>query len=295
MKNKHKRCRSARVGTLILLYFLLALVTLAVIVPFYLIFISSIKHNYEILSSTFYWWPKYGISFEGYKKVVSANSELSLYIGTSIPLSFWNTVWQSVIPTLVGIFVSGASGYAVAKLKFPCRGAIFSLLIATMMIPGTITLVSSYLLFDTVGWTNGPLPLIVPGLFGSAGNVFFMRQYFSGLPDELTEAAKLDGLSNFGTYVRIAMPLSVPVFVSLSLLSFIGHYNAYLNPLIYLGDNTKYYTLQITLKNMMSLYKNQWDVILSTCIVSILPLLVLYLFTQKFFIKGISMSSGLKG
>ena len=122
-----------------------------------------------------------------------------------------------------------------------------------------------------------------------------MRQYFSGLPDELTEAAKLDGLSNFGTYVRIAMPLSVPVFVSLSLLSFIGHYNAYLNPLIYLGDNTKYYTLQITLKNMMSLYKNQWDVILSTCIVSILPLLVLYLFTQKFFIKGISMSSGLKG
>lgn len=124
-----------------------------------------------------------------------------------------------------------------------------------MMIPGTITLVSSYLLFDTIGWTNGPLPLIIPGLFGSAGNVFFMRQYFTGLPDELTEAAKLDGLSNFGTFVRIAMPLSVPVFVSLSLLSFISHYNAYLNPLIYLGDNAKYYTLQIMLKSLMSLYK----------------------------------------
>lgn len=151
-----------------------------------------------------------------------------------------------------------------------------------MMIPGTITLVSSYLLFDTIGWTNGPLPLIIPGLFGSAGNVFFMRQYFTGLPDELTEAAKLDGLSNFGTFVRIAMPLSVPVFVSLSLLSFISHYNAYLNPLIYLGDNAKYYTLQIMLKSLMSLYKNQWDVILATCIVSIVPLLVLYLSRRNF-------------
>ena len=295
MENNNSRYKAARAATAVLLYFLLALVTLAVVVPFYLIFISSIKHNYELLSSTFTWWPKYGISFDGYKTVISADSEIAMFIGSSIPLSFWNTIWQSIIPTLAGIFVSGASGYAISKLKFPCRGAIFSFLIATMMIPGTITLVSSYLLFDTIGWTNGPLPLIIPGLFGSAGNVFFMRQYFTGLPDELTEAAKLDGLSNFGTFVRIAMPLSVPVFVSLSLLSFISHYNAYLNPLIYLGDNAKYYTLQIMLKSLMSLYKNQWDVILATCIVSIVPLLVLYLFTQKFFIKGISMSSGLKG
>lgn len=295
MNKKDIAYKTERIAAIATMYVLLILIALVVVVPFYLIFVSSIKNNYEILSSTFTWWPKYGVSFEGYKAVIAADSELSMFLGCSIPLSFWNTIWQSVVPTFVGIFVSGASGYAISKLKFPCRNLIFSFLIATMMIPGTITLVSSYLLFDTIGWTNGPLPLVIPGLFGSAGNVFFMRQYFSGLPDELIEAAKLDGLSNFNTFVRIAMPLSVPVFVSLSLLSFIGHYNAYLNPLIYLGDNAKYFTLQIMLKSLMGLYKNQWNIILAMCIVSIVPLLVLYLFTQNFFIKGISMSSGLKG
>lgn len=275
-------------------YIILILFALIVLVPFYLILISSVKSNSEILSPTFTWWPEI-FTLEGYSEVLSSGGEVKLLLECNILGAFFNTLWQSLIPTVVGVFVSGLSGYAIAKLKFPCRGAIFSFLIATMMIPSTITMVSSYMLYDTIGWTNGPLPLIIPGLFGTASNVFFMRQYFEGIPDELLDAAKIDGLNNFTTYIMIALPVSVPVFISLSLLTFISHYNAYLSPLLYLGDNSRFYTLQIMLKSLMSLYKNDWNIILSACIVSILPLLLLYLFTQNFFIRGISISSGLKG
>lgn len=292
-QNKNRRGVGYYVG-MGLIYFILIVLALIVLVPFYLILISSVKTNSEILEPTFTWWPEV-FSFEGYKEVLSSGGEVQMLLNCNILGAFWNTLWQSIIPTLVGIFVSGMSGYAIAKLKFPLKKPIFTLLIATMMIPGTITMVSSYMLYDTIGWTNGPLPLIIPGLFGGASNVFFMRQYFEGIPEELTDAAKIDGLNNFGTFVLIAIPVSVPVFVSLSLLSFISHYNAYLSPLIYLGDNSKYYTLQILLKSLMSLYKNDWNIILSASIVSILPLLLLYLFAQEFFIKGISISSGLKG
>lgn len=275
-------------------YAMMILLTLLVLVPFYLILVSSVKSNSEILSPEFSWWPEL-FSLDGYRNVLTVGGDVQLMLGTNVVGAFWNTIWQSIIPTLVGVFVSGMSGFAIAKLNFPLRRAIFTLLIATMMIPGTITMVSSYMLYNTIGWTNGPLPLIIPGLFGGASNVFFMRQYFEGIPDELTDAAKIDGLGNFRTYLLIVMPISVPVFVSLSLLSFIGHYNDYLAPLIYLGDNSRYYTLQVLLKSLMSLYKNDWNIILSASIVSILPLLILYLFAQEFFIKGISISSGLKG
>ena len=291
--NKKKRGVGYYVG-MTLVYVILILIALIVLVPFYLILISSVKSNSEILSPTFTWWPEV-FSFEGYKEVLTATGEVQMLLNCNVLIAFWNTLWQSIIPTLIGVFVSGMSGYAIAKLKFPFRKSIFTLLIATMMIPGTITMVSSYMLYDAIGWTNGPLPLIIPGLFGGASNVFFMRQYFEGIPDELTDAAKIDGLGNFRTFLLIAIPVSVPVFVSLSLLTFISHYNDYLGPLIYLGDNSQFYTLQVMLKSLMSLYKNNWNIILSACIVSILPLLILYLFAQEFFIKGISISSGLKG
>lgn len=291
--NKKKHGVGYYVG-MTLVYVILILIALIVLVPFYLILISSVKSNSEILSPTFTWWPEV-FSFEGYKEVLTATGEVQMLLNCNVLIAFWNTLWQSIIPTLIGVFVSGMSGYAIAKLKFPFRKSIFTLLIATMMIPGTITMVSSYMLYDAIGWTNGPLPLIIPGLFGGASNVFFMRQYFEGIPDELTDAAKIDGLGNFRTFLLIAIPVSVPVFVSLSLLTFISHYNDYLGPLIYLGDNSQFYTLQVMLKSLMSLYKNNWNIILSACIVSILPLLILYLFAQEFFIKGISISSGLKG
>lgn len=290
---KKKHSAGYYIGTAVI-YVVLIVIALIVLVPFYLILISSVKSNSEILSPVFNWWPEV-FSFDGYKEVLTTGGEVQMMLNCNVLGAFWNTLWQSIIPTLIGVFVSGMSGYAIAKLKFPLRKSIFTLLIATMMIPGTITMVSSYMLYDTIGWTNSPLPLIIPGLFGGASNVFFMRQYFEGIPDELTDAAKIDGLGNFRTFLLIAIPVSVPVFVSLSLLSFISHYNSYLGPLIYLGDNSKYYTLQVMLKSLMSLFKNDWNIILSACIVSILPLLLLYLFAQEFFIKGISISSGLKG
>ena len=298
MQKRKKKHSAISIINQVLVYVVLILLALVVLVPFYLVIISSFKSNYEINASvgqSFRWWPE-RFSKDGYAAVISTGGEVEFILGSTVIGAFFNTLWQSLVPALVGVFVSGMCGYALAKLKFPFRNSIFTLLLATMMIPGTITMVSSYMLFDTIGWTEGPLPLIIPGLFGGASNVFFMRQYFEGVPDELLDAAKIDGLDNFRTFLYIAMPVSVPVFVSLSLLSFIGHYNAYLNPLIYIGSNSQFYTLQVMLSKMTGgLLKGHWDMILAACVLSILPLLLIYLITQKFFIKGISISSGLKG
>lgn len=210
--------------------------------------------------------------------------------------SFWNTIWMNLPPLVVGLFVSAAAGFAFAKLDFPCKGLLFQFLIVTMMVPGCVSLVSSYLMYSTIYWTNTALPLLVPGLFGSVGSVFFMRQYMQGIPNELVEAAKIDGMGNIRIFLKIIVPLSVPVFVSLGLLNFISRYNDYLGPLLYLNDPSLY-TLQLALQNLSSMFSQEglWDVILAACVVSIAPLVIIYIFTQKYFIKGISMSSGLKG
>lgn len=285
-----------RVACEILTYLVLILMLAFVLIPFYTVLISSFKNLPDILQPQFTWWPKGGkFYFEGYKAIFSSENYGGVG-GATLLRSFWNTIWMNFPPLIVGLFVSAAAGFAFAKLSFPCKGFLFQFLIVTMMIPGCVSLVSTYLMYDVMHWTDTALPLLVPGLFGAVGSVFFMRQYMQGIPNELVEAAKIDGMGNIGIFFKIIVPLSVPVFVSLGLLNFISRYNDYLGPLLYLS-NPELYTLQLALRNLSSMYRVEglWDVILAACVVSIAPLVIIYIFTQKYFIKGISMSSGLKG
>ena len=264
-----------------------------VLVPFYTVLISSFKSLPDILQPRFSWWPEGSVfHFDGYKMIFSTRSNVGGLGGGTLIKSLWNTLWMNLPPLVIGLVASSLAGFAYAKLDFPGKNSLFAFLIFTMMIPGCVTLVSTYLIYDTIGWTNTPLPIMIPGLFGSATNVFFMKQYVQGIPDELVEAAKIDGMNNIGIFFKIICPLSVPVFVSLGLLGFIGRYNDYLGPLLYLSD-PDLYTLQIALRDMASMYRGegQWQVILSACIVTMAPLILIYVFTQKYFIKGIAMSS----
>lgn len=281
----------------ILIHVVLLVMLAFVLVPFYTVLISSFKNLPDILQPKFTWWPAGGkFYFDGYKLIFSSASNIGGLGGSTLLRSFWNTLWMNLPPLLVGLFVSALAGFAFAKLDFPCKKGLFSFLIFTMMVPGCISLVSTYLLYDTIHWTDTPFPLLIPGLFGSVSNVFFMRQYIQGVPTELVEAAKIDGMGNFRIFWKIIVPLSVPVFVSLGLLGFIGRYNEYLGPLLYLSK-PELYTLQLALRNMASMYRaeGQWHVILAACMVTMAPLVLIYIFTQKYFIKGIAMSSGLKG
>jgi multiple sugar transport system permease protein len=160
------------------------------------------------------------------------------------------------------------------------------------MIPGTISMIPSYIIFDSIGWTDSFLPLIIPGLFGSASCVFFMRQFFFSIPNELMECSQIDGLGNFGIFLRVILPLSVPALIAQFLLSFVGTYNAYLSPLIYLQSPDNY-TLQIALNFFRGTYQTDWAVVMAGAAVSLLPTMILFLFGQKYFIDGIA-TTGLK-
>lgn len=268
-------------------YFWLIIMAVVIVFPFYVIMVTSLKTDYEAASLGFSWLPKLGASSDAYKYVFSSDA-LDVTIGDALV----NTLKTSVVPTLASVFVSALSAYSFAKLEFRGKNALFGVLLLTMMTPGCITLLSSYLLYDAIGWTHSFLPLIVPSFFGGAGIVFFLREYFAGIPDDLLGSARLDGLDDMGIFFRIVMPLSVPAVVAQLVLTFVGKYNDFMGPLIYLTDN-EMYTLQIYMRSFTSgsIYNNR---VAAACAVSIAPLLLAYLFLQKIILSGIAMSSGLK-
>lgn len=228
------------------IYLGLILFALWILIPFYIVVITSFKTRIEAQSPEFTLWPKDGFHWDGYIEVLGYKAGYS-----SIPvvwLGLLNTLLIVLPPTIIGLFTSSLAAYAFAKLRFKSKNFLFSVLLATMMIPGTIMLTPSYLLYDKIYWTGTAFPLMIPGMFGAAACVFFMRQFYMGIPTDLIEAAKLDGMGYFGIFFKIMVPLSVPALLAQGILGFIGGYNDYFGPYLYLTDPTMY-TLQIALNS----------------------------------------------
>ncbi len=271
------------------LYIALILTAVIVLFPFYAIVVTSFKTFGEALGE-FTWWPK-TFTWEAYVFILGKND-----FNVSLLRSFGNTL-LIVLPSLaVGLFVSAMSAYTFAKREFPLKNAMFSVLLVTMMLPSIITLMPQYLIFSAMNWVDTPLPLMVPGMFGSATCVFFLRQYIRGIPTELIEAAKIDGLRHPGIFVKIILPLSLPGLCAQGVLWFIAGYNDYMGPLIYLFSPENE-TLQVTLARFVGSASGAGGqnvpAILAGSVLTLAPLLIIYIFAQKFFISGIAVS-GLK-
>lgn len=275
-----------------LVYVGLVIFALWVLLPFSLVLITSFKTAVEANSLDFTWWPK-EFSTQGYEKVLEYDMGTA-YEGVPLIISgFINTLWIVIPPTLLGLFSSAISAYAFAKLHFKLRDKMFSLLLATMMIPGTILLTPTFIIYNQIGWVNTPFPLMIPGMFGAATCVFFMRQFYSGIPTELIEAAEIDGMNYFGIFFKIMVPLSVPALLAQALLGFIGGYNDYLGPLIYLQD-PEMYTLQIAMNQLKSFFAGRnVPAMMAATVISIIPTIVLYIIAQKRFVEGVA-TSGMK-
>ena len=170
---------------------------------------------------------------------------------------------------------------------------MFYLLLSTMVIPGIITTFSSYLLFVDIYKVNDwfPLfPIIVPGMFGAVGTMFFLKQYFETLPKDLEEAAEMDGMSRFGMFIKVILPLSVPAIITQLLLGFNGAYNDYLGPLLYIGGKPSLFTMQLYVNGLSTSRNVSYPLLMSGALLALLPTLVLYLSGQKFFVEGIVMT-----
>ena len=275
----------------IVTYAVLGFFALLILLPFYIILVTSFKNNTEAVAIPFTWLPE-SFNLEGYRQVLFNDASGGASGTSTVMVGLKNTL-LTVLPTMfIGLLSSALAAFAFAKLKFRGNRLLFGVLLVSMMIPGIVTLMPSYLIYDALYLTDTFFPLMVPGMFGSATCVFFLRQYMSGIPNELIEAAKVDGMSLLGIFFKIVVPLSASALIAQGILWFVNGYNDYFGPLLYLWSQDKY-TLQIALAFSVGLYNTDWSAVMAGCVITLLPMLLLYLFCQKFFIQGIA-TTGLK-
>ncbi|MBS5021981.1 MAG: carbohydrate ABC transporter permease [Firmicutes bacterium] len=292
-ETKKLRNKSFSVGGKIVKYCILSLAALTILIPFYVIVITAFKASHAVATHIpFIWFPKFDeLSFRAFGNLFTT---YTISTGKSMVLTGIINTFIIVIPnTVVGMISSSVSAYAFAKLKFKGKNLMFALLLFTMMLPGIVMLIPSYILFDALYLTDTYFPLMALAMFGSAACVFFLRQFFSGIPDEVIDAAKLDGLSYPGIYWKIMLPLSLPAVFAQAILGFVAGYNDYLAPLIYLTSPEKY-TLQIALQFFSGSTLKDLPTVMAGAVLALLPTTLIYVFAQKYFVEGIAIT-GLKG
>jgi multiple sugar transport system permease protein len=186
------------------------------------------------------------------------------------------------------------SGYAFARFSFWGRETLFVAYLATLMVPFAVTMTPLFIIVKNLGWTNSYLGLVIPGVFSAFGT-FLMRQFFVSLPIELEEAATLDGASTFGTFSRVMLPLCGPALATLGVLSFMGSWNNFLWPLLIVSDRNLM-TLPLALATLQGIYpgQTQWNLIMAGSVITVLPMILVFLLAQRFFIQGVA-TSGMKG
>ena len=271
-----------------LIYVILTGVGIALMIPFFWMFSSSLKQEYEIFAFPPQWLP----SKPMWHNYSDALSKFPTWRATR------NTLFITT-GNIVGTLLSAsATALAFSRLRFRARETLFLLVLATMMIPYHVTLIPQYIVFSKIRWVDSFKPLIVPSFFGGgAYNIFLLRQFFMTIPLELDDAARIDGCSTFGIYTRIILPLAKPALATVAIFGFMGHWNDFLAPLIYLDSPNKH-TLAIALSyfNSGSAYmpERTWAHLMVVSLVVMLPCLLLFFFAQRIFIQGVVLT-GVKG
>ena len=245
-------------------------------------------------------------------QVYAGSSTTGITLGSLIPHpAMWSNYPKalSAIPfdlylkntlTLCAVCVTGAVissafvAYGFARIPFRGRGLLFALVIATMALPGQVTMIPMFELFRKLGWYGSYLPLTVPAFAGAPFYIFLLTQFFRTLPDDMSEAAKLDGAGELRIFTRLVLPLSRPALATCALFQFLGTWNDFMGPLLYL-TRTHTFTLAIALQSFQSRHNGvQWNYLMAASAVVIAPIIVLFFLTQKTFIRGIA-TTGLKG
>ena len=292
---RRSRSRQERIVK-ILSYSILLIAVLLVLAPFAIVLALSFQSHSQAVNPPFRFFEE-PLGLDSF--LIAFNESYAEFIGDK---SVWNGLGNTliiVVPIMFsGVFFSALSAYSFAKLRFKNKKIMFAILLGSMMLPGIITMTPAFFIYDLLGWINNIdqpvlayLPLMLPNLLGTAACTFYLTQYFKGIPDELIEAARVDGLGNFGIFTKIFLPLSLPALIAQILLWFIAGYNDYLGPLLYIGDE-QYFTLQLVLKLTSGNADTNLPKVMAACVIVMAPILLLYLVFQEYFLKGISLSSG---
>ncbi|KXG10286.1 L-arabinose transport system permease protein AraQ [Anoxybacillus sp. P3H1B] len=264
-----------------LLYIILVLYAVATMLPFLWALSSSFKTLEEIVSGTVSFIPKQ-FTLENYRQIF-VEQEM-------FPRWLLNSVIVAAAVTVLNLLFNSMAGYALARLRFPGKKPLFVIILAVLMIPAQVTLIPNYLILKWFGWLNSYQGMIVPTMM-NATFIFMMRQFFINFPKELEEASALDGLSRIGTFFRIVLPLARPALAAQAIFVFMGSWNDFMRPLIILSDPAMF-TLPLGLNSFKGQYISYWNYIMSASMVFTLPVLLIYIFFNRYFIKGISFTGG---
>lgn len=265
-----------------LLYVLLIGLSLVMLFPFFWMFSSSFKPDADIFNFPIQWIPEHPYP-QNYIRAWN-----TIHYGRLL----FNTIFLTVMITSLQVLTCTLAGYAFAKIPFPESRIVFLCYLATLMVPFQVVMIPQFTIIRILGLMNTHWAIIFIQAFSPFG-VFMMRQFFLNIPMELSEAARMDGLSEFGIYSRIIMPLSKPAIASLVIFTSVFVWNDFLTPLIYLNTATKW-TIQLGLRSLFAEYTADYGGVMAGAVMAILPVLVVFLFLQRFFIEGIAMS-GIKG
>lgn len=218
-----------------------------------------------------------------------------LEVFTRLPFHLFirNSFYVTIMGTLGIVFSSLTVAFGLSRLRWPGRDLLFTMLLATMMLPGIVTMIPVFIIFKEIGWIGTFYPLWVPAWFGGAFYIFLMRQYMMTLPVELDEAAKIDGASNFRILWQVIAPLCGPAIVTVTIFAFLHHYNAFMEPLIYISDN-EMFTLPLGLLWFKGRFGNFWHLVMAASMITIAPVIVLFFVAQRYFVQG-AQFTGLAG
>ena len=282
MSNEKKRNISKTIT-----FGLLMIIGLIMIYPLIWMFFASFKPNSEIFGSPNLLPSSY--SFEAYFKGWKGIGQYTF------ATFFINTLWM-VIPTVIFTVLScSIVAYGFARFTFPFKNLLFALMISTLMLPNAVIIIPRYLLFNKIGWLDTYNPFIVPALFACYPFFIFMLvQFLRGIPRDLDEAASIDGCNTLGIFIQILLPLMKPALFSAGLFQFMWTWNDFFNSLIYI-NSVKKYPLSLGLRiSLDAASAISWDQIMAMSLISIIPLIIIFFFSQRYFIEGIA-TSGLKG
>lgn len=269
-------------ATMTLLYTLLVLCSLAMLVPFIWMISSSLKLDKDVFTFPIEWIPS-NPRWENYAE-----------IWTTIPLGRFlkNTAKLTLIVTLLQLLTSSFAAYAFAKLQFKGRDILFLGYVATIAMPWQVYMVPQFMMIRSFGLNNTHLAIICLQAFSAFG-VFLMKQFYMSVPDELCEAARIDGMSEYRIWAQIMLPLSKPALSTLTIFTFVNTWNDFLGPLLYL-TRMELKTIQIGLRMFISQYSSEYGLIMAASVVALIPVVIVFLALQKFFVQGVA-TAGLKG
>lgn len=274
-----------RVGISTARHVALSIVAFAFMIPFYWMLTSALKNNTEIFARPIRWIPS-PMRWENFTHALN-------YPGFPFLRFLWNSIYYSGFVTVGTVISCAAVAYGFARMRFPGRDLLFTITVATMMIPSIVTFIPTFILFRSMGLLGTYAPLIFPAFLGNAFYIFMLRQFFMGLPWELSDAARVDGAGEFRIFWQIMLPLTRSALMVVAVFTFLYTWHDFIGPLIYLSEQSQY-PLSLGLFAFRSQRTTEWALMMAASTLVTLPLIVVFFFTQRYFLEGIAVT-GIKG